>query len=108
MDIDLGHGICGMTTTKIINSISKIPVLFHTSNTEQYIREGIGNKFSIYYLSKKNSFQSLLSSIENTIFSFNSRKKVLFKCESKNSVSGTAVSPAGLIKGLPPLRPCKD
>jgi hypothetical protein len=27
---------------------------------------------------------------------------------SKNSVLGTAGNPAGLIKGLPPLRPCKD
>ena len=71
MDIDLGQGICGMTASKRINSISRIPILFFTSHSEQDIKEKIGNIFSVYYLSKKNSFSSLLSSIEKTILSFN-------------------------------------
>lgn len=75
MDIDLGLGICGITTSKIINTITKIPILFHTSNTEESIREAIGNTFSIYYLSKINSFTSLLHSIEKTILSFNFKEQ---------------------------------
>lgn len=71
MDIDLGHGICGMTASEIISSIIKIPILFFTSRPEQDITEKIGTIFSVNYLSKKNSPASLLASIEKTIFSFN-------------------------------------
>lgn len=75
MDIDLGHGICGMTATEIISSICRIPVLFFTSHPEQYIREKIGSFISINYLSKINPLTSLLPSIEKIILSFNSLKE---------------------------------
>lgn len=75
MDIDLGHGISGITATEIIRSTCRIPVLFFTSHPEQYIKEKIGSFISINYLSKINPLTTLLSSIEKIILSFNSLKE---------------------------------
>lgn len=73
MDIDLGHGISGVTATEIIRSICSIPVLFFTTHTEQHIREKTGSIFPMHYLSKKNTLTSLLSSVEKIVFSLNYR-----------------------------------
>lgn len=68
MDIDLGLGICGITASIKINLINKIPILFFTNHSEQYIKEKLGNSISMNYLTKKNPYTSLIKSIENILF----------------------------------------
>ena len=69
MDIDLGKGMCGLTASEKINLISEIPVLFFTGHTENDIKERISWFLPENYLSKKNTFPSLIHSIEKLLFS---------------------------------------
>lgn len=99
MDIELGSGMNGIDTAKIINARYKIPIVFLTANASRKIMEQVRSVTAYGYVIKSTDPHALLSAVEMALARWQTENELqLYSCLVENALNEVYVFDSDTLK----------